>query len=105
MAFSLSSDMERDFLPTTTYAVLGLLGFGQELSGYEVRQWALRSLRFFFWTPAQSHVYRELRRLEGLGLAARRAVPQEGRPDKRVFAITDEGRRELARWIDEAPLA
>jgi DNA-binding PadR family transcriptional regulator len=97
--------MERAFLPTTTYAVLGLLGFGQELSGYEVRQWALRSLRFFFWTPAQSHVYRELRRLEELGLAASRDVPQEGRPDKRVFAITEEGRRELSRWIDEAPLA
>ncbi len=105
MAFSLSADMERDFLPTTTYAVLGLLGFGQELSGYEVRQWALRSLRFFFWTPAQSHVYRELRRLEELGLAASRDVPQRGRPDKRVFAITEDGRRELARWIDEAPLA
>ncbi len=105
MAFSLTPDMERDFLPTTTYAVLGLLGFGQELSGYEVRQWALRSLRFFFWTPAQSHVYRELRRLEELGLAASRDVPQEGRPDKRVFAITEDGRRELSRWIDEAPLA
>ncbi len=35
------------FLPTTTYAVLGLLSLGEELSGYELRQWALRSLRFF----------------------------------------------------------
>lgn len=93
------------FLPTTTYAVLGLLSLGEELSGYEIRQWALRSLRFFYWTPAQSHVYRELRRLEELGYVTGRAVHQEDRPDKRVFAITETGRTELSRWIDDAPIA
>ncbi len=98
--------MEPDeFLPTTTYAVLGLLALGQELSGYELRQWALNSLRFFYWTPAQSHVYRELRRLQELGLATSRDVPQEGRPDKRVFAITPQGRTEFERWLNEAPVA
>jgi DNA-binding PadR family transcriptional regulator len=94
-----------DFLPTTAYAVLGLLSFGAELSGYELRQWALRSLRFFYWSPAQSHVYKELRRLEELGLATGRAVAQEDRPDKRVFAITDAGRAELRRWLHDAPVA
>ncbi len=94
-----------EFLPPTTYAVLGLLSLGQELSGYDVRQWALRSLKFFYWTPAQSHVYRELRRLEELALATSRDVPQEGRPGKRLFAITPAGREELARWVNEAPVA
>ena len=52
------------FLPGSAYAVLGLLSFGAELSGYELRQLALNSLRFFYWTPAQSQIYRELRRLQ-----------------------------------------
>ncbi len=96
---------DADFLPATTYAVLGLLAFGQELSGYEIRQWALQSLRFFYWSPAQSHIYRELRRLQELGLATGRDVEQSDRPNKRVFAITDAGRAELRRWLDEAPVA
>ncbi len=93
------------FLPTTTYAVLGLLSLGDELSGYEIRQWALQSLKFFYWSPAQSHIYRELRRLEQLGMVQGRDVAQTDRPNKRVFAITEAGRDELARWIDEAPVA
>ncbi len=96
---------DADFLPATTYAVLGLLAFGQELSGYEIRQWALQSLRFFYWSPAQSHIYRELRRLQELGLATGRDVEQSDRPNKRVFAITGAGRAELRRWLDEAPVA
>ena len=94
-----------DFLPTTAYAVLGLLSFGAELSGYELRQWALRSLRFFYWSPAQSHIYKELRRLEERGLATGRRVAQDDRPDKRVFAITEAGRGELRRWLHDAPVA
>lgn len=97
--------ISNDFLPTTTYAVLGLLSLGEELSGYEIRQWALRSLKFFYWSPAQSHIYRELRRLEELGYATSSTVRQDARPDKRVFSITEAGRAELKRWVDEAPIA
>ena len=93
------------FLPTTAYAVLGLLSFGTELSGYELRQLALNTLRFFFWSPAQSQIYRELRRLEELGLVTSRAVAQTDRPDKVAYAITGPGRDELARWVDRAPVA
>ena len=56
-------------LPTTSYAVLGLLSFGRELSGYELKKWADHSLRFFFWSPAISNIYGELKRLQRLGLA------------------------------------
>lgn len=93
-----------DFLPVTAYAVLGLLSFGRDLSGYELRQWALGSLRFFYWSPAQSQIYRELRRLEAEGYVTSLAVEQHDRPDKKVYSITAAGRRELRRWIDEAPV-
>lgn len=95
---------EDDFLPVTAYAVLGLLSFGRDLSGYELRQWALGSLRFFYWSPAQSQIYRELRRLEAEGYVTSEAVEQHDRPDKKVYSLTDDGQRELCRWIDEAPV-
>jgi DNA-binding PadR family transcriptional regulator len=89
-------------LPPTAYAVLGLLSFAEELSGYDLRQWA-RSLRFFYWSPAQSQIYAELRRLAALGFVAERAVEQDGRPDKRLYRLTDAGRAELGRWQEETP--
>ena len=95
---------EPEFLPATAYAVLGLLSFGRELSGYDLRQWALQSLRHFYWSPAQSQIYRELRRLEELAFITSRAVPQTGRPDKVLYRITESGIDELRRWIEESPV-
>ncbi|MGW8376022.1 PadR family transcriptional regulator [Streptomyces sp. ODS28] len=88
-------------LPPTAWAVLGLLSFPGERTGYELKKWADSSLRFFYWSPAISQIYAELRRLEGLGYAAsRRADPEEPRA-KRRYAITAEGRAALARWAEE----
>ena len=85
-------------LPTTSYTVLGLLSFGDEMSGYEIRKWA-QNMRFFYWSPAQSQVYLELERLHERGLVTLREVPQEGKPDKKVYRITAAGTAELQRWL------
>lgn len=90
-------------LPATAYAVLGLLSFGDELTGYDLRQRAL-NLRFFYWSPAQSHIYAELRRLRARGFVAERLEPLAGRPDKRLYRITGEGLRAFRTWLDEAPV-
>ncbi|MFD3804565.1 PadR family transcriptional regulator [Streptomyces sp. NPDC058619] len=85
-------------LPPTAWAVLGLLSFPGERTGYELKKWADSSLRFFYWSPAISQIYAELRRLEELGYAASaRPGPEEVRA-KRRYAITDAGRGALARW-------
>jgi DNA-binding PadR family transcriptional regulator len=90
-------------LPATAYAVLGLLSFGDEQTGYDLRQRAL-TLRFFYWSPAQSHIYAELRRLRARGFVAERLEPQTGRPDKRLYRITDDGLAAFRTWLDEAPV-
>jgi DNA-binding PadR family transcriptional regulator len=82
----------------TGYALLGLLSFGRELSGYELRQWADNSLHFFYAAPAMSQVYAELERLEAAGLTGSREVPQGAR-QVRVHRITAEGRRALGAWL------
>lgn len=85
-------------LPTTSYAVLGILSFGQELSGYDIRQWT-QNMRFFYWNPAQSQVYSELRRLAERDFVKAREVAQSGKPDKRLYRITEAGTAEFRRWM------
>jgi DNA-binding PadR family transcriptional regulator len=80
-------------LPVTAYALLGLLTFGDDLTGYELKQRADRTLRFYWASPAMSQVYTELARLAGHGLV--RAVSS----DPARYRITAAGRRTLQRWM------
>ena len=79
-------------LPTssrvTAYALLGLLTFGDELTGYELKQRADKTLRFYWVAPAMSQIYSELARLTEHGLRragddARRGAAHDGVPDHR----------------------
>ncbi|WP_329388631.1 PadR family transcriptional regulator [Streptomyces sp. NBC_01351] len=100
-----SQEPKKQELPPTAWAVLGLLSFPGERTGYELKKWADSSLRFFYWSPAISQIYAELRRLEERGYASSaRSGPEEARA-KRRYAITDAGREALAGWAadtDEA---
>ncbi|MFG2503051.1 helix-turn-helix transcriptional regulator [Streptomyces sp. NPDC048441] len=99
---SSSRSRRPDDLPPTAWAVLGLLSFPGERTGYELKKWADASLRFFYWSPAISQIYAELRRLEALGyVTSRRSEPDEPRA-KRSYAITGEGRTALAGWAGSA---
>ena len=90
-------------LPNTSYAVLGLLSFGEALSGYELKKQA-ENLNFFYWSPAQSQIYSELRRLAKEGYVSSKEVKQSGKPDKRLYKATKAGLAELKRWLSESPL-
>ena len=92
------SKRDSDGLPTSSYAILGLVSFA-ERSGYDLKRFADISVKHFFWSPARSQIYAELRRLESLGFVAQREVEQKRRPDKRLYKITPEGREALQRWL------
>lgn len=100
---SVNGTASRDWLPTTAYVVLGLLSFGQRLTGYELRQWALGSTRFFWAAPAMSMIYRELDRLERTELVDRRDESGDAERARTTYGLTDAGLVELRRWIDDAP--
>ncbi|MEO5853372.1 MAG: PadR family transcriptional regulator [Nocardioides sp.] len=85
-------------LPMTSYALLGLLTFGDELTGYELKQRADNTLRFYWVSPAMSQVYTELARLTEARLLRRRG---EGRGT--TYSLTAKGRRTLARWMHDTP--
>jgi DNA-binding PadR family transcriptional regulator len=99
----LEPETSPDGLRTTAYALLGLLLFREETSGYELKQLADRTLRFFWFSPAMSQVYSELQRLLEAGLVSARRVPGPGRGrTTRLFRITPLGRARLVRWLEES---
>lgn len=79
-----------------------MLSFGRELSGYDLKKWADNSLRFFYWSPASSQIYAELRRLERLGLVTSRVAAQDDLRNKRLFAITPTGREAISHWVQHS---
>jgi len=85
-------------LSTTTYAILGLLAV-QPWSTYELTRQMDRSLGRM-WPRAQSKLYEEPKKLVALGLATA-TEEQVGKRPRTVYAITDEGREALARWLEE----
>jgi DNA-binding PadR family transcriptional regulator len=84
-------------LPTTSYAVLGILSISP-MSGYELAQAAERSIANF-WPVSRSQIYTELGRLEELELVRGADVEQERAPDKRVFELTPSGHDAFAGWV------
>lgn len=83
----------------TAYALLGLLSFGDSLTGYELKQRADRTLRFYWVSPAMSQVYSELERLHELGL-----VRRDGDGRTSSYAISSRGTTALERWMRESPV-
>jgi len=83
---------ENPGLPVTAYALLGLLTFGDELTGYELKQRADNTLRFYWVAPAMSQVYSELTRRTARGLVEPATSAGAGRRTTR-YRITTAGRR------------
>lgn len=88
----------------TAWAILGLLSFGHELTGYELKKWADGSLRFFYWSPAISQIYSELKRLESSEYVSSRIIGHDDLRNKRVYQITPLGTDALRDWVEDAPV-
>jgi DNA-binding PadR family transcriptional regulator len=72
----------------------------QSGSGYELARRFDRSIGFF-WAATHQQIYRTLKAMEDDGWVSVTPVAQTGRPDKKVYTVSDAGRTELARWIAE----
>ncbi|MGC4982015.1 PadR family transcriptional regulator [Streptomyces sp. DT193] len=69
-------------------------------SGYELARRFERSIGYF-WTATHQQIYRVLKRMESEGVLAVRDVPQQGRPDKKVYSVAGPGRAALSQWLHE----
>ena len=95
---------EKPNLAATSWALLGMLSYEHELSGYDIRKWIDWSMRFFYGSPAHSQIYSELKKLEQLGLVTSRVESSGGTRNRRLYKITEDGVDAVKQWADEAPV-
>lgn len=79
------------------YALLGFLTY-RNSSGYDLKQ-LMDVSTSNFWHAKQSQIYTTLKKLEKNGLVTSHVEPQDGRPDRRIYEITDAGREDLDLWL------
>lgn len=79
------------------YALLGFLSY-QPLTGYELEA-HMRSSTQHFWHARLSQIYMTLKELEADGWVNSTVEPQEKRPDRRVYAVTQAGQDAFSAWL------
>jgi DNA-binding PadR family transcriptional regulator len=70
------------------------------MSGYDIKRAFDRSLATY-WNAGSSQIYTTLKALAARGLVTSELVYQEGRPNRRVYALTEAGREALSTWLAE----
>jgi DNA-binding PadR family transcriptional regulator len=79
-----------------SYGLLSLLST-QSLTGYDLTQSINK-----FWRSTHSAIYPLLSELEEKGYVQYTLMQQNGKPDKKIYSLTDQGMRLLHEWfIDE----
>lgn len=81
---------------------LGILTF-HEASGYEIKKMIEEGMFSHFIDASYGSIYPALTQMLGENLVTVRAEEQTGRPDKKVYAITAEGRHALAEALQVMP--
>ena len=81
---------------------LGVLTFG-EASGYEIKKMVEEGRFSHFIDASYGSIYPALTQLQIEGALTVRAQEQTGKPDKKVYAITAQGRAALAKLLAVTP--
>ena len=91
--------MARGDAPLTELEV-GLLGLVsiRPMYGYEIGHHFDRALSPF-WSVPRTQIYPKLRDLEQRGLVSSNHVPQEAKPNRRVYQISPDGLERLREWL------
>lgn len=82
-----------------SFGILGFLNYG-DMSGYDLVKAFEFSLQLF-WHAQSSHIYLELKKLEKKGYICGKTVIQSDRPNKKMFSITETGKKEFMNWLAE----
>ena len=81
------------------HTILATLG-DKSYSGYDLWKNCSQTSRYY-WQASQQQIYRELGKLEQEGAIASEIIPQEGRPNKKLYCITEKGIDILKTWLVE----
>jgi PadR family transcriptional regulator, regulatory protein AphA len=83
------------------YLILGLLA-EQPMTGYDIKKRVEAALRAAT-NASYGTLYPTLHKLLKEGAVEVQEVPQVSRPSKKVYRITEKGRREVDRWLKQPP--
>ena len=70
------------------------------MSGYDLRKTIKQSISNF-WQEGYGQIYPTLKDLTAEGLVTLELQPQTGKPNRRVYTLTEKGLSELKRWLGE----
>ena len=90
--------MQEPRLNPISFIVLGFLNWAGESTPYRLKQLVAESVGNF-WTLQHAQLYTEPERLAKAGYLTERR--ERGGRRRKLYEITDEGRRELERWRGE----
>ena len=81
------------------YALLGFLNYNPG-SGYDLKM-LMDVSTSNFWHAKQSQIYTVLKKLENDEMVLSHIEPQENRPNRRVYEITESGQASLREWLEQ----
>ncbi|MEL6457798.1 MAG: PadR family transcriptional regulator [Cyanobacteria bacterium J06621_15] len=82
-----------------SHTILATLG-SESYSGYDLWKKFSQTSKYY-WQATQQQIYRELGKLEKEGAISSELIPQEGRPNKKLYQVTEAGIEKLKSWLLE----
>ncbi len=86
----------------TQTLILAILNF-EDASGYEIKKQCTEGAFSYFVDISYGSIYPTLAKLEADELVIGRSESQSGRPDKKVFSITQKGREAFIETLSSPP--
>jgi DNA-binding PadR family transcriptional regulator len=81
---------------------LGILSLG-DTTGYDIKKMVAEGAFSFFSEASYGSIYPALTKLTDEGLVDCRTETQENRPDKKVYSLTQAGRKALEQSLGQSP--
>jgi DNA-binding PadR family transcriptional regulator len=78
--------------------ILGFL-YDEPMSGYDIKQMMENSVSYFF-DASFGAIYPALRKMEKEGLVEKQVVQQEGKPNKNLFVVTENGKQQFLDYLN-----
>ncbi len=85
------------------YAILGILSW-KSSTGYELKK-IFEDSSILYWSGNNNQIYKALLEMQENMLVTSQVIHQESSPSKKIYTITEEGRKELKEWVVTLPEA
>ncbi len=79
------------------HGLLGLLNYC-DMTGYDLDK-TFRNSLYLGWNATTSQIYRELNTMQTIGWINSKEIVQNGKPNKKIYHITEVGNKELHDWL------